>query len=384
MIDPGFFCNLLAVHGTEFYTGVPDSLLKSFCSWLSAPPLPGRVPEKSHIIAVNEGAAIAIASGYHLATGKIPLVYMQNSGIGNAVNPLLSLADGDVYRIPMILLAGWRGEPGTKDEPQHLKQGQVTCALFEAMGIPYMVLSGNEAGIQRQLDECYKQVRKDSSPFALLVRKDTFSPYTPGSNAATIEDAEMTREEAIEEIIRLSPAEGVIVSTTGMASRELYELREKYQAGHERDFLTVGSMGHASSLALAVALHKPGLPVTCIDGDGAVLMHLGSMASIGTQKPVNLRHIVLNNGAHDSVGGQPTIAREIDICGIARCAGYTRVFSAKTPQELRHVLAAASTGGPLFIEALVCKGNRGNLGRPRSGPRENKEAFMRFISESKS
>ena len=384
MVDPGFFCNLLASHSTEFFTGVPDSLLKSFCSWIT-----DNTAGKNHIIAVNEGAAVALASGYYLATGKIPLVYMQNSGIGNAVNPLLSLTDGDVYRIPVILLAGWRGEPEVKDEPQHLKQGKVTCALFEVMGIPYQILSDNEDEVRMQLEECYAHIKNNNTPFALIVRKDTFAPYVSDSNipvekepSPSMEDT-MSREEAIEEILRLTSPYEIFVSTTGMASRELYELREKYNTGHERDFLTVGSMGHASSLALAIALQKPKLQVNCIDGDGAALMHLGSIAAIGAQKPGNLRHIVLNNGAHDSVGGQPTIAREIDLAGIARCAGYDQVFSVKTPVELRRALGANSASsqrdGPLFIEVFVRKGSRSDLGRPRSSPQENKEAFMRFI-----
>ena len=381
MVNISFFCDLLAAQGTEFYTGVPDSLLKSFCLRLSE-----SVSEKNHIIAVNEGAAVALASGYHLATGKIPLVYMQNSGIGNAVNPLLSLADGDVYRIPMIVLAGWRGEPGVPDEPQHLKQGKITCALFEAMGIPYRILSADENEVSGQLEECYTHIKNNNTPFALIVRKDTFAPYTPGADggSAVLTEQEMSREEAIEEIIRLASPEEVFISTTGMASRELYELREKYNMGHRQDFLTVGSMGHAASLALALAVQKPELPVTCIDGDGAALMHLGSIAAIGAQKPGNLRHIVLNNGAHDSVGGQPTIARKIDLSGIARSAGYAHVFSAKNADELRRALGENSEpgkkGGPVFIEALVRKGSRSDLGRPRSSPQENKEAFMRFIA----
>ena len=374
MIESGRFCNQLTMRGVGFFTGVPDSLLKSFCAWVTE-----HTSGKNHIIAVNEGAAIALASGYYLATEKIPLVYMQNSGIGNAVNPLLSLADGNVYRIPMVLLVGWRGEPGVKDEPQHLKQGKVTCALFEAMGIPYMVLSDLEDEVKSQLEVCFAHIKKKNTPFALIARKDTFVPFNTESGITTATDPELSREEAIEEIILSSSPNGVFVSTTGMASRELYELREKHNMDHERDFLTVGSMGHASSLALALALQKPELPVNCIDGDAAVLMHMGSMAAIGERKPANLRHFVLNNGAHDSVGGQPTIAHSIDLAGIARSVGYTQVHSVKTPEELRGVLNKSN--GSLFIEVRVRKGNRKDLGRPRIGPQENKEAFMHFISK---
>jgi phosphonopyruvate decarboxylase len=409
MIDPSFFYEFLAARGTEFFSGVPDSLLKNFCACLA-----DRVGGRGHVVAVNEGAACALAAGYHLATGGVPLVYMQNSGIGNAVNPLLSLADGDVYRIPMILLAGWRGEPGVKDEPQHLKQGKVTRGLFEAMGIPYLVLSDNEDEVKGQIDECYNYINTEGTPFALIARKDTFGAYAPGGvksadsglsrgdsgvtdinanvqnidvadigssiqNSDIRDAAEMSREEAIEEIIRLSSPGEIFVSTTGMASRELYELRGKYGQGHERDFLTVGSMGHASSIALGIALYRPEISVNCVDGDGAALMHLGSLAAIGTRKPANLRHIVLNNGAHDSVGGQPTVAREIDLAGIAKSCGYSAVFKVKTPEELRWALNKKS--GPLFIEVYVRKGNRKDLGRPKSTPQENKEAFMKFLRQ---
>jgi len=370
------FTDLLYKHGTDFFSGVPDSLLKNFCAYVT-----DNSSENNHIIAVNEGAAVALAAGHHLATGKIPLVYMQNSGIGNAVNPLLSLADNDVYSIPMLLLVGWRGEPGTKDEPQHVKQGKVTCALFDAMNIPYIILSDNENEIKNQIDECYAVIKKNLSPFAIIVKKDTFAPYSLKSE--TKDEAQITREEAIEEIILSSLKNEVFISTTGMASRELFELRGIHNMGHERDFLTVGSMGHASSLALSIALGKPNLPVTCIDGDGAALMHLGSLPAIGERKPCNLRHIVLNNNAHDSVGGQPTICGKIDICGIAKSSGYKQVHSVATKDELKDVLAKynSNENKPVFIEVRVRKGNRKDLGRPNTSPKENKDAFMQFISK---
>ncbi|MCL2758642.1 MAG: phosphonopyruvate decarboxylase [Treponema sp.] len=375
------FTDLLSGYGTVFFTGVPDSLLKSFCAFLT-----DNYNENSHIIAVNEGAAIALAAGYHLATEKIPLVYMQNSGIGNAVNPLLSLTDSDVYSIPMVLLVGWRGEPGTKDEPQHIKQGKVTCSLFDSMGIPYLILSKNEDEIKKQIEDCYTYIKKNNSPFALIVQKDTFSPYTLSSGKEeTNSYAQMTREEAIEEILLSSSPQDVFISTTGMASRELFELRKKHNMGHNRDFLTVGSMGHASSLALSIALNKPELSVTCIDGDGAVLMHLGSLAAIGERKPINLRHIVINNGAHDSVGGQPTIAQSIDLCGIARSAGYEKAVSVKTKEELRSFLSdyKSDKSKLLFLEIIVRKGNRNDLGRPDTNPLDNKKNFMLFLKEGK-
>jgi len=371
MIEAAFFYNKLVERGVDFFSGVPDSLLKDFCAYIT-----DHADKQNHIIAVNEGASVALACGYHLATGRVPLVYMQNSGIGNAVNPLLSLADNDVYRIPLALVIGWRGEPGVHDEPQHIKQGKVTCSLLESMGIPYAVLENTEDGASVQIETCFKTIAETNAPYALVIRKDTFAPYTLQKKEE--HDAIMTREEAIEEIA--AGRGGIIVSTTGMISRELYELRGKAGKGHERDFLTVGSMGHASSIALSIALQKPRLQVTCLDGDGAALMHMGSFAAIGAQKPRNYCHIVLNNGAHDSVGGQPTIAPFIDIPAIARACGYIHVYQAKTKEELKMILAKKNEG-LTFIEVKVKKGARKDLGRPKSTPIENKEAFMKFLKD---
>jgi phosphonopyruvate decarboxylase len=369
LIEAAYFYNKLVEKGVGFFSGVPDSILKDFCAYIT-----DHAGKQNHIIAVNEGAAVGLACGYNLATGHIPLVYMQNSGIGNAVNPLLSLADSDVYRIPLVLVIGWRGEPGVHDEPQHIKQGKVTCSLLESMGIPYTVLENNENSVNSQIEECFKTISETNAAYAVVIRKDTFAPYTLQKKEEHA--AVMTREEAIEEIA--AHRAGIIVSTTGMISRELYELRGKAGVGHERDFLTVGSMGHASSIALSIALQKPQLQVTCLDGDGAALMHMGVLAAIGAQKPRNYCHIVLNNGAHDSVGGQPTIAPFIDIPAIALACGYTKVYQAKTKEELNNILAEG-IGGLTFIEVKVKKGARKDLGRPKTTPIENKAAFMKFI-----
>ena len=369
MIETEYFYKKLVESGVSFFTGVPDSLLKDFCAYIT-----DKTEKQNHIIAVNEGAAVALACGYHLATGSIPLVYMQNSGIGNAVNPLLSLADTEVYSIPLVLVIGWRGEPGIHDEPQHIKQGKVTCSLLEAMGIPYAVLESTEEGTNRQIETCFDTIKKTQSPYAFIIRKDTFAPYTLNKE----EDAAlMTREEAIEVIS--SSCSGIVISTTGMISRELYELREKKcPVNHDHDFLTVGSMGHASSIALSIALKRPRIQVTCLDGDGAALMHLGAFAAIGTKKPRNFCHVVLNNGAHDSVGGQPTIAPFIDLPAIARACGYVQVFQAKTKDQLKNILAKKNDR-LTFIEVIVKKGARKDLGRPKSSPIENKTAFMNCI-----
>ncbi|GHV79140.1 phosphonopyruvate decarboxylase [Spirochaetia bacterium] len=375
MIEAKLLYDLLTEQDVRFFSGVPDSLLKSFCAYVT-----DHTNDTNHLIAVNEGAAVALASGYHLATGKIPLVYMQNSGIGNAVNPLLSLADADVYRIPMVLVIGWRGESGITDEPQHLKQGKVTLALLEAMGIPAVVLSDREDECRRQLDACFSSIKEKNTPHALVIRKDTFAPYTLQKKEP--DQGNLSREEAIEIVIRASGPEEIFFSTTGMASRELYEIRERLGQGHGKDFLTVGSMGHASQIALTAALQKPARSVTVLDGDGALLMHLGALAAIGQSKPQNFRHIILNNGAHDSVGGQPTLGLKIDIPGIAKACGYRDARTVTSAEELRSALADKKQG-PFLIEIRVRKGARKDLGRPKSSPEENKQGLMHTLLSKK-
>jgi phosphonopyruvate decarboxylase len=396
MLEPSFFYNELTRRGTDFFAGVPDSLLKNLCAYIT-----GNAEPDKHITAVNEGAAVALAGGWHLATGKIPCVYMQNSGLGNAANPLLSFADGDVYRIPLVLLVGWRGEPGVHDEPQHKKQGKVTRELLDVMGIPNVVLAKENGAAQKQIDECYAWIEKQGTAFAFVIQKDTFAPYKAQAEGET--DFELTREGAIEKIM-LARKDGIFVSTTGMASRELYELREKYGMGHGHDFLTVGSMGHASQIALGIVAGtaggaKPEVPIVILDGDGAVLMHTGSLAAlgaaigtaasgattrsaaaIGVKKARNITHIVLNNYAHDSVGGQPTIAPFIDFCAIARACGYKNIFQARNDSELEAALGAKKDG-LTFIEVIVRKGARADLGRPKQSPEENKKAFMKTLED---
>ncbi len=375
MIESASFYRLLTQNSTGFFSGVPDSLLKSFCAYLT-----DNVNKDNHIISANEGCAVALASGYHIATGNIPLVYMQNSGIGNAINPLLSLADSDVYSIPMVLVIGWRGEPGVKDEPQHVKQGKVTCSLLETMGIPYTVLSDDESLLPAQINECYKTIKETSAPYAFIIRKDTFAPYTLQNKREV--NAKMSREEAIEKVMLSLKSKDIVVSTTGMASRELYELRDKHGMSHEHDFLTVGSMGHASQISLGIALNKKDRRVVCLDGDGATLMHMGALATIGTRKPENMIHIVLNNAAHDSVGGQPTVSRDINLTSIASSCGYTKAVRVNNAGELNDILTK-KINGPLFIEIMVTMGSRKDLGRPKASPKENKQSLMKFLQDKR-
>lgn len=373
MIRPSYFYDLLIKNGTDFFAGVPDSLLKNICAYIT-----DNTPAENHIISANEGSATGLATGYHLATGKIPMIYMQNSGEGNMVNPLMSIADPDVYSIPMLIIIGWRGEPGVHDEPQHVKQGKVTCDLLDAMKVPYEILSDNEADLPAQFEKAYKYIKENNAQYAFVIRKGTFDEYKLVNNIPV--EGKMSREEAIEKIMLSADDRTAFVSTTGMISRELYEQRDKHSMGHDRDFLTVGGMGHASQIALAIAMQKPDRNVYCIDGDGASIMQMGGMATIGSRKPSNYVHFVLNNGAHDSVGGQPTVGREVDFCEIAEGCGYENVVKVTTPEELDAVLGDAETKDKLtFVEVFVTKGARKDLGRPKSTPVENKIALMNFL-----
>ena len=372
MISPKNFIERLRAGGVDFFAGVPDSLLKNLCAYIT-----DNVARKNNIIAANEGGAVALAAGYHLATGKTGCVYMQNSGEGNAVNPLLSLMDADVYRMPLLMIIGWRGEPGVHDEPQHVKQGKVTLPLLEAMGIPFVVLDDNW---EQQTNEALRIIKETAGIYALIVRKGTFEDYKLQNQIE--QDWPLGREEAIKIVVDKLRADDIIVSTTGMISRELFEYREAKQQGHAHDFLTVGSMGHASQIALGIALQKPKRRVIVFDGDGASIMHMGNMAIIGDYKPTNLVHIIFNNGAHDSVGGQPTVGQKIDIETIAKAVGYADVVSVNTQESLmfamNHVNNAVIDGVSL-INVNVHKGNRKDLGRPTTTPQQNKEALMKEL-----
>lgn len=374
MITPQFFIEKLKSEGVEFYAGVPDSLLKNVCAYIT-----DHFDGKHNIIAANEGGAVSLAAGYHLATGKVGCVYMQNSGEGNAVNPLASLTDHEVYHIPLLLLIGWRGRPGVHDEPQHVKQGKVTTGLLNVMGINYEVLSKDEEQAAKQIEKALRSIRKTGDAYALVVEKDTFDSYTLQNVEKN--DYTMSREEAIQAVAASIPDDAVIVSTTGMISRELFEYRTAMGQGHERDFLTVGSMGHASMIALGIALQHPERKVYCFDGDGASIMHMGNMAIVGSKHPNNYVHVVFNNGAHDSVGGQPTVGHKIDLVGIAKAMHYDDAVCVVTSEQLRKALGDVHTKGLQLIEVRVKKGNRKDLGRPTTTPLQNKEALMDFLKK---
>jgi phosphonopyruvate decarboxylase len=374
-IKPTDFYDQLASHGVEFFTGVPDSLLKEFCLCID-----DRISNDKHIIAANEGNAVALASGYYLAQESIPLVYMQNSGLGNAVNPLLSLCDPDVYSIPLLVMIGWRGEPGVKDEPQHVTQGRVQIELLEALGLPYEIISKDDDQFYKKISNVIEIAKNENRPVVLLIKKGTFEKYK--TEIIQPDDQRMNREEALEIILENLDDNSIIVSTTGKTSREIFEIREKRGQTHEQDFLTVGSMGHCSSIALGIALAKPHREVVCIDGDGAMLMHLGSLTSIASMKPKNFRHILMNNEVHESVGGQETAAKYLDLSAIVEAVGSSKVFKAATPNDLKtNITNFITCSGPSFLEVKIKPGSREDLGRPTVKPADNKENFMKFLNK---
>ncbi|MES2205270.1 MAG: phosphonopyruvate decarboxylase [Pseudomonadota bacterium] len=379
MIDCAQFYQYLLTKNIQFFCGVPDSLLKDFCAYIT-----DHTPEHQHIINANEGNSIAIATGYYLATQNLPLVYMQNSGLGNAINPLTSLTDKEVYGIPMLLMIGWRGHPDTPDEPQHIKMGRINPALLKTLEIPYAVLPDTWNELDAVVSSLLQNAYTDSTPVALLIKTDTFSSYKLQKKIPQVNNG-LNRETALSILVdyidRQKMDNVVYIATTGKLSRELYEYRDAKNQSHEQDFLTVGSMGHASQIALGIAIAQPDKTVICLDGDGALLMHAGSLSTIGMLKPKNLIHIVFNNWSHDSVGGQPTAASQSNIALIAHATGYRKTLQITDKALLVNNLdRIINEKGPLLLEILVESGSRSNLGRPKTQPNENKTSFMKTLA----
>ena len=372
-IQPLQFFRLLADNNVDFFTGVPDSLLKQLCLCID-----DNVSNDRHIIAANEGNAIALATGFHLGTSKIALVYMQNSGLGNAINPLLSLADPEVYSIPMLILIGWRGEPGVKDEPQHVKQGKVQLNLLDSINLPYNIISSDDTDWKQKITKGIDVATSENRPYAIVVKKGTFEKYNILEDK--IETGIMTREEALKIILKYIPNDAVIVSTTGKTSREIFEIREKNNEPHFKDFLTVGSMGHCSSIALGIALSQTKRKVICIDGDGAFLMHLGALATVAKIQPNNFYHILMNNYVHESVGGQKTAIDSIDVKGIVGSTNYKNIIGIDTIDELsKNMTNFFKNIGPGFLEIKLNPGSRTDLGRPTIKPIDNKRNLIEFL-----
>jgi phosphonopyruvate decarboxylase len=369
MINCKDLFNILNDEGLTFFSGVPDSTFKAWTTFL--------LDEKklTNIIAVNECEAVAICAGYHIATGRTGIVYMQNSGLGKAVNPVTSLADPEVYSIPMLLMVGWRGRPGIKDEPQHKKMGKITIPILKTLGIPHIILSHELARAKKEIRKANKYMSEKKSLFAIIINKGLFEDYK--QKREITQEYEMRREDAVKTIIDLLKGDEIIISTTGKTSRELFEYREEQGKSHKTDFYTVGSMGCSSSIALGIAMQKKDKKIIIFDGDGAGLMQMGAFATIGHYKPENLIHILFDNESHESTGGQPTVSKGVDFGRIAEGSGYTYTETVKTKKELiSTVRSVLKKKGPAFIRIKIRKGARKDLGRPTTTPIENKEALM--------
>lgn len=373
MISAEFVCDILKKNGTDFFCGVPDSLLKDFCAYVTE-----NFEKSKNIITANEGNAVALAVGHYLATSKPALVYMQNSGTGNTINPLLSLADDEVYNIPLLIFVGWRGEPNKKDEPQHIKQGKVTDEIFDACKIKHSVLPDDEKSAELAISKAFEYMNETLKPYVFVIKKGTFEKFEKEKPENKFE---ISRETAISTVMEFVDENAVIVSTTGQISREVYEIREKAGQAHDSDFLTVGSMGHASSIALGIALEKPNKTVFCFDGDGAFLMHMGAIPVIADQAPENFKHILFNNEAHDSVGAQKTSANMVNFKELALSCGYKNSFSVQKLEDLKNILPEfLSVKSPSLLEIKVNCGARADLGRPKEKPVQNKIIFMEKLN----
>lgn len=376
MIDPERFVSKLAGLSVNFFTGVPDSLLKPFCAYVMT-----ALPRDQHVIAANEGAAVGLAIGHYLRTGKSALVYMQNSGFGNSINPLISLADPEIYGIPMVLLVGWRGQPGIKDEPQHIKQGRVMTQMLDAMELEWSILPKEQECAERALEKAVQISTENTMPYILLVEKDSFEASNMKKNTLETLLPLPSREEALIALMQAIGSNAIQVSTTGMLSRELFEYRRNNGTNNEKDFLTVGGMGHCSSIALGIAMQEQEREVWCLDGDGALLMHMGGLPVIAQYAPKHYFHVIFNNGVHDSVGGQPT---SIDVCNVvelARASGYKTAYTAMSTKDIKAKVAdLRQYGGPSLLEIKVCPGHRKDIGRPTHTPQQAKLAVMNAIS----
>ncbi len=365
---------LIEILDADFFTGVPDSQLRTLCDYLTDR---YGINPNHHVIAANEGNCTALASGYHLATGKIPVVYMQNSGEGNMINPAVSLLHNEVYGIPIIFIIGWRGEPGASDEPQHIYQGKITIKLLENIDVESFVVdkrTTDEELVEKMYE--FRKILSSGRSVALIIRKNAL---VYDHKVIYENKNKMIREKVIQRIVDIS-GNDPIISTTGKISRELFEIRESSGKNHKCDFLTVGSMGHCSSIALGVALHKPKAKIWCIDGDGAALMHMGAMAIIGTISPGNLVHIIINNSSHESVGGMPTAAGQIHLAEVARACGYPYAVCINNHEDLEQELCEAKKRSKLSLIEIGCAiGSRDDLGRPTTAALENKQNFMAYL-----
>lgn len=361
--------------GVKFFTGVPDSLLNDFCLYMT-----NNIPDSRHVMAANEGNAIGIAAGSYMATGNIPLVYMQNSGIGNATNPLLSLTHNCVYGIPMILVIGWRGDPSINDHAQHKKQGELTPVLMKDMDIPYEILDNDDTVIEK-FTWAVTKAKEISSPVALIAKKAILTQKEKKQQYP--ESILMNREEAISAVIDVFGEDAIYLGTTGRATREVHEQLKMHGIGEGHEWQNVGSMGHVSSVGLGLALACPDKKIVVFDGDAAAVMHMGALATNCRYKASNLIHIVLNNGVNESVGGQQSAGQLIDLTGVAKSCGYRNIGHAvENKEELQQVMRTLPGDDmPAFVDVHVRQGIRPDMPKLNIDHKAQKEALMKYIME---
>lgn len=370
MVNQQYLFESLKKMGIDFYTGVPDSLLNNFCLYMVQ-----NIPDGQHVMAANEGNAVAIAAGHYMATGKIPIVYMQNSGIGNATNPLLSLTHDCVYGIPMILVIGWRGDPAINDHAQHKKQGELTPVLMKDMDIPYEILDDENTVIQK-FEWAVSKTKEISSPVALIAKKAILTEKVKKQEYP--ESGLMNREEAVSAVVDVLGEDAIYLGTTGRATREVHEQLKIHGVSEGHEFQNVGSMGHVSSVGLGIALAKPEQKVVVFDGDAATVMHMGALATNCRYKAGNMIHIVLNNGVNESVGGQPSAGYLVDLTKIAAACGYkTSVHAVTRKEELQTLVREHKNDGmPLFIDVHVRQGIRSDMPKLIIDHKAQKKALM--------
>lgn len=373
MLSCNDFYKLCKKYSFNFFAGVPDSTFKSWMSFLEK-----NNDKLTNIPTVNECEAVAICSGYHLSTGKIGVLYMQNSGLGKTVNPITSLCDPAVYSIPILLMIGWRGEPGTKDAPQHHKMGPITLDLLETLGIAYEIITSDINDLEKTLKKAKEYMEKNKQPFALVIRKGIFEKLEEKPEKQTDRPS---REEAIQTILKTLNGDEILVSTTGKISREIFENRsDKKDCIH--DFYNIGAMGCAQSIALGIALNKKDKKIFVFDGDGSVLMQMGGLATIGHYQPENFYHIVFDNQAHDSTGGQPTCSDTVSFNEIAKACNYKSAQVVEDKKSIENTVKnMLKNKGPSMLIIKVKKGARNNLGRPTMSQKEHKKKFMEYLEE---
>lgn len=353
MICSKKFLKFLKKKNINFFTGVPDSVLKDFTE---------NLPKKRNYIMANEGLSVSLGIGYYLKTKKVPLIYFQNSGLGNAINPLVSVAHKNVYSIPMVLLIGWRGAPDIKDEPQHIQQGKSTISILKNIGIKSVILK-KDLNLSK-LGTAIDLAKRRLEPIAILVKKNLFSK---SSKKIFVKNSySLQRSEVIKFILNQISYKNIIFSSTGYISRELNHHIKIKKDKKIRAFFNVGGMGHTSSLALGYSINSRD-KIICLDGDGALMMHMGCMANIGTFSKKNFLHILFNNGTHESVGGQTTNSFNINFKKFSQSVNYKSYYSIKNKKDLKKKLPKLfKKDGPSLCEIFIQNKSIKNLGRPKN------------------